>query len=155
MSIGKKSGIHSTAIVEREENVKIGDYIVIKPYVYINSEGGDIKIGDHCSINAFSYLGAGESNIVIGDGVRIGQGVRISCANHGIKKDKLIFKQKLEKDKDIIIENDVWVGMGACILPGVKIAKGTVVGAGAVVTKNTEKYSVVAGVPAKIIKYRK
>lgn len=55
----------------------------------------------------------------------------------------------------IIIGNDVWIGFGAQIMSGITIEDGAVIAAGAVVTKNVPKYSVVAGVPAKIIKYRK
>jgi maltose O-acetyltransferase len=60
------------------------------------------------------------------------------------------------KDKEpVIIEDDVWIGARVIILPGVKIGKGSIVGAGAVVTKDVEPYSIVAGVPAKLIRKRK
>ena len=55
------------------------------------------------------------------------------------------------KEQEVIIEDDVWIGMNAVILPGVTIRKGTIVGAGAVVTKSTGEYEIVAGVPAKKI----
>ncbi|MBP3710262.1 MAG: CatB-related O-acetyltransferase [Treponema sp.] len=55
---------------------------------------------------------------------------------------------------DIVIEDDVWVGENALILSGVTIRQGAIVAAGAVVTKDVEPYSIVAGIPAKIIKYR-
>lgn len=58
-------------------------------------------------------------------------------------------------DRDIIFEGDNWIGANATILRGVIIAKGTVVGAGAVVTHSTQPFSIVAGVPAKMIKSRK
>ncbi len=54
-----------------------------------------------------------------------------------------------------IIEDDVWIGRNAIIMPGVRIGKGSIVGAGAVVTKNVEPYSIVGGVPAKLIRKRK
>lgn len=56
--------------------------------------------------------------------------------------------------KDIIVEDDVWIGYGAYIMPGVTIHKGAIVGAHAVVTKDIQNYAVAVGVPAKVIKYR-
>ena len=58
-------------------------------------------------------------------------------------------------DKPITIGNDVWIGANSVIIAGVKIADGSVIGAGSVVTKNITKNSIVGGVPAKLIKYRK
>jgi len=54
-----------------------------------------------------------------------------------------------------VIEDDVWIGRNAVIMPNVKIGKGSIIGAGAVVTKNVKAYSVVGGVPAKLIRKRK
>ena len=59
-----------------------------------------------------------------------------------------------EFDKDIVVEDDVWIGTRAIILKGVTIHKGAIVGAGAVVTKDVPPYSIVAGNPAKIVKMR-
>jgi acetyltransferase-like isoleucine patch superfamily enzyme len=56
--------------------------------------------------------------------------------------------------KGIVIEDDVWIGAGARILDGVTIARGSVIGAGSVVTKSTQPYSIVVGVPAKIVSSR-
>ena len=74
--------------------------------------------------------------------------------NHNfISRDKTIIEQGATA-KGIVIEDDVWIGHGCTILDGIVLAKGTVVAAGSVVNKSTEPYSVVAGVPARIIKYR-
>lgn len=54
----------------------------------------------------------------------------------------------------VLIGNDVWIGMNTCILPGVKIASGSIIGAGAVVTKDVPPYAIVVGNPAKVLKYR-
>lgn len=70
-----------------------------------------------------------------------------------MRKDILIQKQR-HKEKDIIIGNDVWIGFGAQIMSRVKIGNGAVIGAGSIVTKDIELYSVVGGIPAKLIKYR-
>ena len=59
------------------------------------------------------------------------------------------------REAEVIIGNDVWIGMRSIIMPGVKIGDGAVIGAGAVVTKDVPDYAIVGGVPARIIKYRK
>ena len=56
---------------------------------------------------------------------------------------------------EVIIGNDVWIGMRVIIMPGIKVGNGVVIGAGAVVTKDVPDYAVVGGVPARIIKFRK
>ena len=56
---------------------------------------------------------------------------------------------------EVVIGNDVWIGMRVIIMPGVKIGNGVVIGAGAVVTKDVPDFAIVGGVPAKIIRYRK
>ena len=59
-----------------------------------------------------------------------------------------------ENDKDVVIEDDVWVGANVTILKGVRISTGSVIAAGAVVVKDVPSYSIVGGTPAKIIKKR-
>ncbi|WP_279145834.1 DapH/DapD/GlmU-related protein, partial [Clostridium tyrobutyricum] len=54
--------------------------------------------------------------------------------------------------KEVVIEDDVWIGEMVCILPGVRIGKGSIIGAGAIVTKNIPKYSIAVGNPAKVVK---
>lgn len=84
----------------------------------------------------------------------MGPEVVIYTRNHSHRKDELMIGQGYEETKPVVIGDDVWIGRRAIIMPGVKIATGTVVGAGAVVTKDTEAYSIVGGVPAKVIGYR-
>lgn len=91
--------------------------------------------------------------IALGNDVIIGPNVYITNHNHGYNKDTVIRKNKYIGG-DTIIGNDVWIGANVTILRGVTIGDGAVIGAGSVVTKNVPPYSIVAGVPAKIIKYR-
>ncbi len=119
----------------------------------IETRGGSIKIGDYCFIGPFSVV-YGHGGLSIGNYVMIAAHSIIIPANHEIKKNGEYMYWQLEKRKGIIIEDDVWIGAGCKILDGVTIRKGSVIGAGSVVTKSTEPYSVNAGVPAKFIKYR-
>lgn len=92
----------------------------------------------------------------IGDNVMMGPDVEILTNAHKIESTEIemIYQGDLPPRK-VRIENDVWIGMRSIIMPGVTIGQGSVIGAGAVVTKDVPPYCIVAGVPAKVIKQRK
>jgi len=116
-------------------------------------ETGKLKVGRFFGINSGSYINA-IGGITIGDYVLIGSNVTISSGQHPIDGiDPPIFLRPVIP-KEIIIEDDVWIGAGAVIMPGITLRKGTVVGACSVVTKSTEEYAVVVGAPAKKIRSR-
>ena len=92
----------------------------------------------------------------IGDDVMMGPNCTIYTRNHQFNNlDVPMNRQGFTKDKKVIIGNDVWIGGNVIILPGVSIGDHSIVGAGSVVTKNVQEWSIVAGNPAKIIKHRK
>jgi maltose O-acetyltransferase len=126
---------------------KNSGFIWVQPFViFVHSK--NISIGKNFGINSFCYIN-GVGGIYIGDNVLIGSHVTISSGKHPIH-DKLtpVYHSKIIPLK-ITIEDDVWIGSGCVILPGVTIAQGTVVGANSTVTKNTKPYSVIYGSPAK------
>jgi acetyltransferase-like isoleucine patch superfamily enzyme len=103
--------------------------------------------------NSGTYINA-IGGILMGDFVLIGTNVTISSGFHPVEgKIPEIFLRPVIP-KPIIIEDDVWIGANVVIMPGVILKKGTVVGAGSVVTKDTEEYSVVIGSPARKIRNR-
>lgn len=114
----------------------------------------NIFIGEGTYINS-GYIIAGKiSKIKIGKNCLISYNVHLRTDKHNyLKKNTNIIEQGIT-EKDIIIDDDVWIGFGAQIMPGIKIEKGAVIGAGSVVTKNVPSHAVVAGNPARIIKYR-
>jgi acetyltransferase-like isoleucine patch superfamily enzyme len=112
-----------------------------------------VSIGGHTTLNEFVVID-GSGQVDIGNWVRIAHGASILSSDHEFKNRKMpIAKQELRLGR-IVIEDDVWIGAGAKILRGIKIGKGSIVGAGAVVTKDVLPYTIVAGVPAKVIKKR-
>ncbi|TAM97761.1 MAG: CatB-related O-acetyltransferase [Chitinophagaceae bacterium] len=117
-----------------------------------------IEVGDDVYIGPGAVLNASESGIVIGNKVMFGPNVTIMGGDHNISEvGKYMFdvkEKKPENDLKVIIEDDVWLGTGAIILKGVTIGRGSVIAAGALVTKDVPPYSIVGGVPAKVIKMR-
>lgn len=114
-----------------------------------------ITIGDHCLIGEYNHISAC-NRISIGDGLLTGRYVYIGDNTHGDLswEDASIppIKRKLVSKGDVIIGNNVWIGDKATILAGVSIGDNVIVAANAVVTKDVPSHSVVAGVPAKIVK---
>lgn len=124
-------------------------------YTYQN-----ISVGDHVNLGYRPILIASRSRIVIGSHVMFGPQVTIRGGNHRIDligrymRSVRDDEKRPEDDPGVIIEDDVWIGTRAIILAGVKIGRGSVVAAGAVVTKSVPPYSIVGGNPARILRNR-
>lgn len=120
------------------------------------------KLGVEMGEGTFSNIGMmitnkndGEIRVCIGNNVSIAPNVTFisdSCANNGKKINSISYIKKLTKTQKIIIEDEVWIGANVTILPGIKVGKCSVIGAGSIVTKDVPEYSIVAGIPAKVIK---
>ncbi len=126
-----------------------GPHVRVLPHVLIYHPsklviGARTGIAAHCQINA-----GGE--IDIGSDVLIGPNVMIWSQNHVYESRGIPINCQGYRRAKVVIEDDVWIGAGAIILPGVCLARGTVVAAGAVVTKSTLPYTIVGGVPARPI----
>jgi acetyltransferase-like isoleucine patch superfamily enzyme len=147
-TICKYSTLEVDAVNLSESKIVIGDSTLISSFVILRTHGGTIKIGNSCFINSFAAI-YGHGDLIIGNGVLIGPQVTIIPANYGFKDRNTPFRLQAGSLKGITIEDDVWIGAGVTILDGCKIGKGSVVGAGSVITKNVEPYSIVVGVPAK------
>ena len=111
-----------------------------------------LKIGDYSGVGIRCEM---TGDITIGKYVMMGPEVIIYTQNHAFDRTDIpMMYQGGTAEKPVIIEDDVWIGRRVIIMGGVHIGKGSVIGAGAVVTKDVEPYSVVGGVPAKLIKKR-
>jgi maltose O-acetyltransferase len=118
----------------------------------------NIILGSDITLGYRPVIMASESVIRIGSKVMFGPHVTVVGGNHNtaeIGRFMYDVKEKRpEDDKGVLIEDDVWVGANAVILHGVTIGRGSIVGAGSVVTKSVPPYAIVAGSPAKVIKFR-
>ena len=110
-----------------------------------------VSLGDNCGINAFVHIWGG-GGVEIGNNVMIATHVSITSLTHDYNATDMRFSQIIRKK--VTIKDNVWIGAGAIILPGVTIGQGAVVGAGAVVTKDIPPLAIVIGNPARIVKYR-
>jgi len=176
-AIGKNVYFGRQVKLVRTENMRIGNNVHINEYSWlaagkklnslivddntyihrnciIRCAYGHVYIGQRCTLNPFGYIRGSSKGVSIGDYVRIGPGVVIIASNHRFnQKDKLIIEQGIDA-KGIVIENDVWIGANVTILDGITIGQGSVISAGSVVTKSIDPYSIVGGIPAKLIKKR-
>jgi acetyltransferase-like isoleucine patch superfamily enzyme len=106
-----------------------------------------LELGDRVDIGEFTHIRA-NGGVRIGDRVLIAAHVTITSREHPVE----LPRWSVTKDAPIVIEDDVWIGAGAIVLPGVTIGRGSVVAAGAVVTADVPPFTVVGGVPARTIK---
>jgi acetyltransferase-like isoleucine patch superfamily enzyme len=133
--------------------IRIGDRCRIWHGVELHSFGGWIRIGDYCSLNPYCIV-YGHGGITIGNHVRIATHVVIVASNHIFDEPGMLIASQGVTAKGIAIDDDVWIGANAFILDGVHISSGAVIAAGAVVTKDVPSNAVVAGVPARILRFR-
>ena len=120
----------------------------------------NVYTGDYVAIGERCLLLSTRAKVVIGDYVMFGPNVSVITGNHrtdviGKRMYEITDNDKREEDdEDVIFEGDNWIGANSTILKGVTIGKGAVVAAGSVVSKDVMTYSIVGGVPARIIKMR-
>lgn len=124
LNIGENSRINLGVQISNPQNMKIGNNTYINGGVFSISENSKIYIGNDCLI---SY------------------NVHFRTSSHYYENRSELIKNQGEFEKDIIIEDDVWVGYGAQIMPGVTVHRGAVIGAGAVVIRDVSPYTVVGG----------
>lgn len=131
---------------------RIGSRVIFYPGVHI-FPGRKLVVGDDVNF-AYGVLVGTPGGITIGNRVLLGFGCKLISGNHVIPPDKgHIFGAGYDR-KPISIGDDVWIGANCVVVAGVSVGEGAVLAAGSIVTKDVEPFSIVGGVPAKVIRYR-
>jgi acetyltransferase-like isoleucine patch superfamily enzyme len=159
--LGRSVTVHPTSWISLRSTIRvngggaivIGKNCEIHPYSMLLTYGGNIHIGDNCSLNPFSIV-YGHGGVRIGNGVRVAAHAVIIPANHNPPSEGVPLYLSGTTSVGIVIEDDVWLGAGSCILDGAHISRNAIVGAGSVVTKSVPENVTVAGIPARIIRGR-
>jgi acetyltransferase-like isoleucine patch superfamily enzyme len=127
----------------------LGRNSVVESFACINNAMGDVIIGDHTRIGLHNTI---IGPVTIGNHVNLAQNITVTALNHNFSDSQKRIDEQGVSTTPVVIEDDVWIGANAVILPGVTIGTHSVVAAGAVVTKDVPAGSLVGGVPAKTIK---
>ena len=149
MRIGHGCEIDPTLEVRGHEFIILDNSVRIRKGVVL--QAGPISIGDHVDLNPYVVI---FGNVSIGSYSMIAPHVMLAGGNHRFTDRIRPMRHQGDTCLGIVIENDVWIGANAVVVDGVHIGKGAIIGAGAIVTNDVPSYAIVAGNPAKLIKYR-
>lgn len=170
--LGRQVTIRPPLLLHGASRIHIGDGVSVEQFVGMTAVGdGEIRIGDDCELRCFSrleahdgfiHLGArcgvnpftllsGFGGLTIGDDVRIGSHCALLTSSHEFESLDVTIREQGVRRAETVVENDVWMGHACTIIGGVRVGTGSIVAAGAVVTRDVPPFSIVAGVPAKVI----
>lgn len=163
--IGYEVRIESRVYIRNPKNIEIGNYSFIDRNVQLEVYES-LKIGQYVHICNGVHIQTG-AEVIIGDFVAIASGVRIFASSNTYdlsdgRNNKILLSMSSAAPKEfqqikygnIKIEDYAFIGLNSVVLPGIKIGRGAIIGAGSVVTKDIPPYAIAVGVPAKIIKSR-
>lgn len=127
----------------------IGEGCYVEPPLHANWGGKNIFLGNNVYVN-FNLTVVDDGNVYVGDKVLFGPNVTIATANHPIESS--LRARGLQYNKDVHIGNNVWVGAGAIIVPGITIGDNSVIGAGSIVTKDIPANVIALGNPCRVLR---
>jgi acetyltransferase-like isoleucine patch superfamily enzyme len=158
---GLRAGFPSYWLIEDFGAISIGENVSVGPYADIvvvtwpaySPIKGRLTIGDRVVIGSGANIRAAGGVIAIGNNALLGQKVSLIAANHVLDNKAPYRDLPWDEEKtDVILEENVWIGTGAIILPGCTVGRNSVVAAGSVVTKSIPPNQLWAGVPAKLLR---
>ena len=156
VSFGKNVTIrrNSQMVIKADGKISYGNDCIIERNVSLYAMEGPIHIGDQNYIGWGSSIIAGPGGVHLGSHVLIAHNCSLLAQNYEIQDINQPIHYDRMTSQGIVVEDEVWIGTQVSVLDGVRIGRGAVVAAGAVVTKDVKPYSVVGGVPARFIKMR-
>jgi acetyltransferase-like isoleucine patch superfamily enzyme len=134
--------------------IELGDQILLGRHCILSCNDAQVRIGNFVSIGPFCFF-ACKSRIEIGSNVSIGSGTQLMAGGHVSDDPDIPVIRQARSAKGITIEDGAWIGTGAIILDGVSVGCNSIVGAGAVVSKDVPAWTVVLGNPARVVQKRK
>ncbi len=160
LSLGERVFIDDDVTVYAHRDggeVRIGPECSVQRHtIFELAQGGNIIIGRNTHIQAGCHLTAALGSICIGDDVQLAPRCALYPYQHGYRDlEQAMCWQPITSKGDIVIEDDVWLGVGAIVLDGVTIGRGAVIGAGAVVTESIPAYAIAVGAPARVVGHRR
>jgi acetyltransferase-like isoleucine patch superfamily enzyme len=141
------------ANTDHPTGISIGDHSTVHESALIAANRGRVTIGRHSWIGPFCLV-YGNGHVSIGDNVLIAAHTSINTVSHHFERCDIPINDQGIYCDPVTIEDDAWIGINAVILQGVTIGQGAIVGAGAVVTRDVPPWSIVMGVPARVISQR-
>ena len=152
---GRSPNIGVGADITGGENIRIGEAVIARRFVSLHAAGGSITIRNDVAINSNSSLvGTDGGRITIGNTVIMAQNVVKRAGDHRHQSLEIPIRYQGHEGGEISIEDDVWTGANVAVTQNVRIGAHSIVAAGAVVTRDVEPYSIMGGVPAKLIRRR-
>jgi acetyltransferase-like isoleucine patch superfamily enzyme len=152
--IGDRVGIGRNvtlrANTENDPGITLGPGVNINDAVIINANRGFVTLGERSWLGPFCFV-CGNGGVTIGRNVLIAAHTTINTVSHGITRCDIPINDQPVLTDPVVIEDDCWIGLNAVILQGVTLGHGSIVGAGAVVTKSIPPWSIAVGVPARVV----
>lgn len=153
-SLGPRSRLSLPIQLQGTERIAIGDHVYFGPgcWLLTHKPGGRLEIGEGTSIAGYCVLSAATS-VRIGRKVLFARNVYVADHRHGFELEHTpVIDQEIADLRPVVIEDGAWVGQNVVILPGVRIGRGAVVGAGSVVRDDVPSRCVAAGSPARVVR---
>lgn len=158
ISLGNRVAVDDYVMLDASgagsQGVTIGDEVLLSRNCIIQGKTGPLSIGSRSDIGCNTVI-TSISGITVGDHILIGGNCYIGGGRYvADRRDVPIMDQGMYSRGPVVIEDDVWIGAGAMVLDGVQVRRGSIIGAGALVTRDVPEYTIVAGVPARVVGLR-